>query len=243
MFLTNTLHARIIERTFIQKYTPHICRYAVLRIYQNRTTILPNFEKESESSYEMPRKPEQSQAVREESRARILEAALAVFARTGYEGTSIRMIAQEARIAQGLLYNYFTSKEDVLRSIFERTMQDVQASFASAEHGHTPHEQLERLIRHSFELVAQHQNFWRLSYGVRMQTEVLEKLGPHVLTWTNHIRSTLEAHFLRIGAKDPVTEAAILFALIDGVAQHYVLEPETYPLQSVVDRIVALYTK
>ena len=34
----------------------------------------------------------------------------------------------------------------------------------------------------------------------------------------------------------------ILFALIDGVSQHYVLEPSRYPLDAVIEKIAARYT-
>jgi hypothetical protein len=39
----------------------------------------------------------------------------------------------------------------------------------------------------------------------------------------------------------PAIEAAILFALIDGVSQHYLLNPDDYPLQAVIDTLVAKY--
>src|SRR5262245_15146311 len=107
----------------------------------------------------MPRTAVQYQALRGESRARILEAALDVFARLGYEGASVRLIARQAGVAQGLLYNYFESKEQLLRAIFERGMRDVQASFEAAEVGGDPPERLERLIRHSFATVRQNLRF------------------------------------------------------------------------------------
>jgi hypothetical protein len=40
---------------------------------------------------------------------------------------------------------------------------------------------------------------------------------------------------------NPRLEAVILFALIDGVSQHYVLTPDDYPLEQVAARIVAAY--
>ena len=56
---------------------------------------------------------------RTERRERILDAAIAVFARDGYHGARISDIAREAGIAYGLVYHYFTNKEDILDSIFE----------------------------------------------------------------------------------------------------------------------------
>jgi len=49
-----------------------------------------------------------------ERRRQILGAALRVFARRGYDGATIEDIARTARLAEGTIYNYFRSKEDLL---------------------------------------------------------------------------------------------------------------------------------
>lgn len=189
-----------------------------------------------------PRTNEQNETLRADSRARILDHALRLFAEHGYEATSVRMIAQAAGIAQGLLYNYFTSKDQLLYAIFEQSMADVRESFAQAEDARDPRPQIERLIRGSFAMVRHHRLFWQLSYSVRMQRAVLAGLGDDLHAWTATIRMTLEGYFRAAGAAEPAIEAAILFAVIDGVAQHYVLDPERYPLQAVEDMLVAKYT-
>lgn len=189
----------------------------------------------------MPRTELQNQEARAASRDRIVETALALFARHGYERTSVRMIAREAGIAQGLLYNYFASKEDLLRAIFERNMADVRESFAAAAGGGDPRARLGRLIRGAFAIVARNRAFWTLSYALRMQPAALEGLGEDIAGWTLSIRGTLETLLRDAGFADPPTEAAILHALIDGVAQHYALEPETYPLERVAAELVDRY--
>jgi AcrR family transcriptional regulator len=189
-----------------------------------------------------PRTDKQNRALREESQARLLDSALRLFAREGYERTTVRMIAEDAGVAQGLLYNYFDGKEGLLRALFERSMRDVAESFALAEDDPDPRVRLAHYIRGSFAVLRRNLSFWRLSYHVRMQPGVAEGLGPKLAEWTAAIRAELERHMVAIGRPDPAVEAEILFALIDGVSQHYVLEPETYPLDAVADRIVALYT-
>ncbi len=191
----------------------------------------------------MPRTPAQNEAAREERQAAILQAALVVFARHGYGGSSIRDIATEAGIAQGLLYRYFASKEALLQAIMEQGMRDVLQSFAEAHAGASPESQLELLIRHSFALVGQHQDFWRLSYSVRMQPDVLDQLRDAFRVWREAILSTLEEHLQAVGYPHAVVEAALLFAQIDGVAQHYVMDMDGYPLEEVTEAIVRHYTK
>ena len=190
----------------------------------------------------MARSERLNQEMREASTRRILETALRLFAARGYAGTSVRMIAESAGISVGLLYNYFPSKADLLGALFEESMRDVQASFASAEAA-TPAERIERLVRSSFEVLDANRDFWRMSYGVRMQPAVVAGLGKRLRTWTMTIQSTLARYVKEAGSRQPEVDAALLFALIDGASQHYVLDPKGYPLNEVADGIVALFTR
>lgn len=189
-----------------------------------------------------PRSDEQNQAMRAESRARIIAAALRLFGAQGYEAASVRAIAREAGVAQGLMYSHFASKEALLQAIFQQSLQDVYESFALAESGDLPGGPVERLIRAAFAMLREKLDFWRLSYSVRMQQPVLAALGPDLLSWTDEIRRTLERYLAAEGRPDPAVQAELLFASIDGVAQHYVIDPERYPLDAVVEALVARYT-
>lgn len=185
----------------------------------------------------MARSQALNEQMREASRALILETALKLFSEHGYDRTSIKMIAESAGISQGLLYNYFTSKDDVLQAIVDQSMSDVQKSFAIADAASAPGERIERLVRGAFQIVKENQSFWRLTYGLRMQPSVLAGLTKQTRKSMAYIRETLTRYLREAGVREPEIEAAILFAVIDGVSQHYVLEPR-YPLDAVADRII-----
>jgi AcrR family transcriptional regulator len=186
----------------------------------------------------MPRTAEQLEHIREASRERILSGALRLFAQHGYAATSVRMIAHEAGISLGLLYNYYDGKEALLRAIFEQSMRDVQASFELAAGGATPAARIERLVHAAFGIVREHLSFWRLTYQVRMQPGVLEGLGGDVRTWSEAIRHQLERLLRAAGVPSPATEARVLFAAIDGAAQHYAMDPDRYPLDQVAAALI-----
>lgn len=187
----------------------------------------------------MPRSEEQNEAIRRERRTRILEQALALFAQHGYDRTTVRMIAQEAGIAQGLLYNYFRSKKDVLQALFEQSMAKVYESFALVV-DRPATEKLEALIRDSFALVQRDRDFWKVSYGVRMQSAVLSDLGPALGMWADSVRLGLSAILAEAGIAEPEVEARVLFAMIDGISQHLVLDP-AYPIEAVTAALLRRY--
>ena len=186
----------------------------------------------------MPRTPLQNQRLRAESQQRLLAAARTTFARLGYERATVRDIAQEAGVAQGLLYNYFRSKDDLLREVFREGVSDVAAAIGAGEEGGTPEERLERVIRRSFEIVRERREFWQLSYMVRHQPRTAEVLGDALTEWTAAVREQLAALLREIGHRDAPALARVLFAAIDGVAQHYVLNPEEYPMEATAECLV-----
>jgi len=60
-----------------------------------------------------------------DTRARLRELALQLFAEQGYEKTSLREIAEHLGVTKAALYYYFKSKEDIVRSLVEDYMADM----------------------------------------------------------------------------------------------------------------------
>jgi TetR/AcrR family fatty acid metabolism transcriptional regulator len=66
----------------------------------------------------MPRiSPEARRALVEERKLQILKAAARVFSQKGFERATIADVAQEARLAEGSIYNYYKNKNDLLASV------------------------------------------------------------------------------------------------------------------------------
>ena len=74
----------------------------------------------------MPRKSPRNGA--SGKREAILRAATRVFARNGYFNSKVADIAREAEVADGTVYLYFKSKEEILHSIFDQNMAEAIAS-------------------------------------------------------------------------------------------------------------------
>ena len=71
-----------------------------------------------------------------------------VFARKGYHASRVGDIAEEAGVAHGLLYHYFPSKEDLLRSVFRETWRALIDTIRSVEEtGDPAPEQLRKVAQ------------------------------------------------------------------------------------------------
>jgi AcrR family transcriptional regulator len=69
----------------------------------------------------------------EEKRRLILEAAVRVFARDGFHTSRVGAVSAEAGVAHGLLYHYFSSKDQLLETIFRETWSALLAALRDVE--------------------------------------------------------------------------------------------------------------
>jgi len=73
-----------------------------------------------------------------DKRTLILDAAIRVFAEHGYHGARVGDIAEDAGVAHGLLYHYFSSKDEVLRTIFVENWGELIGRFRAVEGSDEP---------------------------------------------------------------------------------------------------------
>lgn len=84
-----------------------------------------------------------TRAATPDRRRQILDAAVRVFARQGFHSTRVADIADEAGVAYGLVYHYFSSKEEVLGELFTVRWSLLLAAIEEADQGQaTPREKL-----------------------------------------------------------------------------------------------------
>jgi AcrR family transcriptional regulator len=71
----------------------------------------------------------------EETRTRILDAALDAFARYGYDGTSVSEICRRAEVTKGGFYHHFPSKQAVFLELLERWLQGIDSGLEHLRSG------------------------------------------------------------------------------------------------------------
>jgi len=76
--------------------------------------------------------PAKATAKSEETRARIVEAALDLFRRTGFDETTMREIATTAGVATGAAYYYYDSKDAIVLGFYQRAAEEMQPMITAA---------------------------------------------------------------------------------------------------------------
>ena len=163
-----------------------------------------------------------------DKRPRLVDAACAVFAEKGYASTRVADIAERAGVGKGTVYEYFSSKEELLFAVFELTNAEISVRMDSAlAAGGTTEEQLHNLLRLGAEVINEQiemqpviLDFWAASRG----KDVEETYRRAVVTSYTFFRN-LVADFIRDGQNegefnasvDADALAAIIVASVDGL--------------------------
>lgn len=189
----------------------------------------------------MPRSAQQNKEMRTATQAAVLESALTLFARHGYAHTSTRRIAQEAGISTGLMYHYFASKESLLHAVFAQSMMTLSTLIRETLTASPPSTRLADLLRAMFALLAEDRAYWELFYMLRTQPAIMRELGDDFRTWTAQLRAVFAAELRQHGRAQSELDAFLLYSLVEGTIQQYLLDPEHYPLEDVVTRIIGKF--
>jgi AcrR family transcriptional regulator len=123
---------------------------------------------------------------KEKTQKAILRAALQLFAKKGFYHTTTRSISQKARIAEGTLFNYFRTKEDLALYFFEEELNGLTEWFAGeARLRKAPlTEKLFAIIHHHLERISPYEEFMGAVYLRAMQPS--SKLSPLSLDSQEH---------------------------------------------------------
>jgi AcrR family transcriptional regulator len=137
--------------------------------------------------------PKLSQAVIEEKKIVIENAAKQLFIKRGFHATAMRDISRRAEVSLGNLYNYYRTKEEILESIIEKYLivvdENLKNVFDQIEEPLEP-ESLLKMSRLVGDVVDQHQDFWLLMY-----IDVLEFENRHFRKMFENLTENLRRRF------------------------------------------------
>jgi TetR/AcrR family fatty acid metabolism transcriptional regulator len=181
-----------------------------------------------------------------DKRDAILRAAVKVFAKHGYFQSQVADVARVAGVAAGTVYLYFRSKDDLLVSIFERTMKDAiaegKAAIAAVE---SPAERLRRIARLHLERLGRDRDLAVVvQVELRQSIKFMERFSStHLQDYLNIIRRTIiDGQEAGVFRKDVSanTAAKVFFGALDEMATNWMLSQRKFALADEADAVVDL---
>lgn len=177
----------------------------------------------------------------------ILDAATHVFAERGFFGAQVADIARRAGIAAGTVYLYFRSKDEILTSLFDRTMQDaIREGKDAIAAANTPGERLRQIARVHLERLGRDRALAIVfQVELRQSTKFMARLSATRLrTYLGLIRDTIAegqaSGEFRTGVP-PTLAAKMFFGALDEMATNWILSERRYALADDADTIVDVF--
>lgn len=177
----------------------------------------------------------------------ILRAATQVFARNGYFNSKVADIARVAGVADGTVYLYFKSKEEILHSIFDRSagaaIAECRKQIAALD---DPREKLRRIASlHLERLGADRDLAVVFQVELRGSTKFMEEFSAAGLAeYLRLIREAFEegqrAGLFRRDLNAKVV-AKILFGALDEMATNWILSKRRYKLAPMSDPVLDIF--
>jgi TetR/AcrR family fatty acid metabolism transcriptional regulator len=182
-----------------------------------------------------------------DKREAILRSAIKVFANKGFFNSKVADIAGEAGIADGTVYLYFKSKDDILHSIFDRAMAEFIAEGKKELEGiDRPDERLRRIAElHLERLGADRDMAVVFQVELRGSTKFMEEFsaaGFH--DYLEIIRRTIEdgqrSGMFRKDMK-PIVAAKIFYGALDEMVTNWILSKKHYPLAPMAAEVLKIF--
>ena len=182
-----------------------------------------------------------------DKREAILRAATRIFAQNGYFNSKVADVARAAGVADGTVYLYFRSKEEILRSIFERSTTEALAEGRRQSAEMTdPREKLRRIAStHLERLGADRDLAVVFQVELRGSTKFMEEFSAAGLAdYLQLIREAFEEG-QRTGVFRPELNAKlfakILFGALDEMATNWILSKRRYKLAPLADDVLDIF--
>jgi TetR/AcrR family transcriptional regulator, fatty acid metabolism regulator protein len=184
---------------------------------------------------------------RGDKREAILRAAIDVFAARGFFNAQVADVARSAGVAAGTVYLYFRSKDDLLVSIFERTMREaIEEGRACVAPLSDPIEQLRAVARVHLGRMGRDRSLAIVfQVELRQSTKFMERFSATLLREYLGIIRGIIVSGQRSGAfrrdLNATLAAKLFFGGLDEMATNWILSRRAYSLRSEADAIVDLF--
>jgi len=180
-------------------------------------------------------------------RESILRAATRVFARNGYFNSKVADIAHAAGVADGTVYLYFKSKEEILHSIFDQNMAEaIAADRKLIERLRDPREKLRRIAAlHLERLGADRDLAVVFQVELRGSTKFMQEFSAAGFAeYLGLLRAIFEegqrAGVFRKELNAKVA-AKIFFGALDEMATNWIISKRNYKLEPMADVVMDVF--
>jgi TetR/AcrR family fatty acid metabolism transcriptional regulator len=182
-----------------------------------------------------------------DKREAILRAAIKVFARKGFFSSKFSDIAGQAKIADGTVYLYFKSKEEILHSIFNRMMEQfISEGKRELEGIENAGEKLRRIAELHLERLGDDRDLAivfqvQLRGSIKFMREFSAAGFSEYLDLIRRAISEGQEQGLFRKELNPVLCSKILFGALDEMVTNWILSKKSYELAASAGEVLEIF--
>lgn len=181
-----------------------------------------------------------------EKRSEILEAALNLFSKKGFDGATVDEIAAKAGVGKGTIYLYFRTKEAIFWTGVEEGLSRLQRLFEQIAREKDYLEQLRQMIRVFFDFVENNQDLFKILYkehtNLPKKDDVRNRLFQIHLDIQQYVTCLIQEgiaqNILRQG--EPKYFSAAFIGILSQLAFHWLLNDRAESLSAMEDTALTL---
>jgi len=170
---------------------------------------------------------------REQSRERLMDAAVEMLEKSSYADIRIEDITGRARMAKGSFYMHFKGKDELYTQLFDRFMSSqFIESFENIEAVDDPRRALRDIIGFTIDQIEPGPEIMFI-YRAVMDPSLLKLIRPHMEEFMQRYVGALRNYFERLGrGRDAEMLAYLLGVLLDGLWFYRIMEMEPQELSA-----------
>lgn len=165
----------------------------------------------------------------------ILETALELFSKKGFDAVSTNLIAKEAGVSEGLIFRHFQNKMGLLHAIMQMGKEKVEPLLANIAELPESAKRVQAIMELPFHIEEEDYPFWRLIYSLKWQNEYYDD------EMSKPTKDILVKALTEMKYADADAEADLIMSYVDGFATMVLLKRDGINTARVLETLRKKY--
>jgi AcrR family transcriptional regulator len=165
----------------------------------------------------------------------ILQTALELFSKKGFDAVSTNLIAKEAGVSEGLIFRHFQNKVGLLHAIMQMGKDKVEPLLASIAELPDSAKRVQAIMELPFHIGEEDYPFWRLIYSLKWQNEFYDD------EMSKPTKDILVKALTELKYADVDAEADLIMSYVDGFATTVLLKRDSINTAKLLETLQKKY--
>ena len=165
----------------------------------------------------------------------ILQTALELFSKKGFDAVSTNLIAKEAGVSEGLIFRHFQNKVGLLHAIMQMGKDKVEPLLASIAELPDSAKRVQAIMELPFHIGEEDYPFWRLIYSLKWQNDFYDD------EMSKPTKDILVKALTDLKYADADAEADLIMSYVDGFATTVLLKRDSINTAKLLETLRKKY--